>query len=110
MASSGRVPVEVLEYMKQTIVVSTATPNTSLYGKRIDGGASRSVACLLEPAMSASRTHEFTDVTYSWDLYCDDVDIVETDMITLPNGVKPAIVGIETYCDEEGALYQVVHC
>lgn len=110
MAASGRVAEEVLELMGQTVTISSATPNTTLYGKRVGGSNARTVNCLIEPAMSASRTHEATDVSYSFDIYCDDVDIVETDIITLPDNSTPPIVGIETYYDELGALYQVVHC
>jgi len=109
MAASGRVAAEVLELMGQTVTIGTSSPHTTLYGKRV-GSTTRSVQCLIEPAMSASRTHEANDVTYSYDIYCDDVDIVETDVVTLPDGTTPPINSIETYNDEHGALYQVVHC
>ena len=114
MAASGRVPEDVLALMGQTITLTVETPATqTMYGKRIIGagsGSTRDIKCAIQPAMSASRSHEATDVTYTYDIYCNDADITESDVIHLPNGDTPAIVGIESYRDEVGIMYQVVHC
>lgn len=100
--------------MGQAIIVNDeVAPTSSLYGKRITEGDDRygrKVKCLMQPAMSASRSREATDVEYTWDLYCDDADLTVASIIELPGGDKPTIHSIESYSDEVGIMYQVVHC
>jgi hypothetical protein len=108
MASSGRLPEEITDLLNDHIEVSAATK--SLYGKGSASAVKRRVACMVQGTTSAGRANRQTDVTYSWDIYCDDVDIIESDVVKLPNGTEAQIVAIDNYSDENGPLYQVVHC
>lgn len=106
MASSGRVPVDALRLMQQTITVIETTNDG--YGKLIDAGAGRSVACLLQPGISVYRTARNRDVIPTWVAYCDDINIDGENVIEMADGSRPAIKGVQTFTDERGAMFQQV--
>lgn len=110
MAASGRVDPEIVAMMGQTITVKPkATTPTDFYGKnQYNSSASRSVKALIEPMAEVVRTQDGTLVYNVVTAYCDDVDIDAQDQVVLPDGSSPSIVGVDTYNDEVGKLYQVV--
>lgn len=110
MASSGRLPSEITDLLTSTILVSVGDPASTLYGKRRAGTTKRRVKCMVQAATYAGRSSGETSVTYTYDIYCDDINIVESDVVELPDGTTPAIASIDSYADEVGPLYQVVHC
>lgn len=94
--------------MTTTIKVSS-NGAASMYGKASTGDQ-REVQCLQQASTTVFRTAESDEVNATFDLYCNDIDVKEGDVIELPDGSHPPILGIDTYNDAHGPLYQVVHC
>jgi hypothetical protein len=98
--------------MNETVQVHTAVTTgggTNTYGERATQASSRSVKCYLSPFETAEQTPASREVTPSWSIYADDVDIASDDKITLPGGNDKLVIDrVETYFDDKGKLYQVV--
>jgi hypothetical protein len=106
MASSGRMPREIVALMNRTIEVSIST-DTNEEGRQ-RASAWREVRCYIAPGTDVTQTHEVKESNPRGVAYCDDVDITEFDLVRVA-GFELPINAIETYDDEAGQkMYQVV--
>lgn len=101
----------LLGLMPSTLKASTRTSH-SFYGEPSFAASTTNYRCRIVEKPGYMRGPEGEEVAYrhiAWVRSTGATSITASDRVTLPDGTRPPVIGVERYGDEDGENHVVVH-